>query len=159
MRAERCLSRPTSLEIEKFKQETRRFWAAQVWENPYALTLTMKMFNGPERLDQISASQNVHYFLNRLHRSVLHHRSPRLKTFSVFELSQRPHFHLCVDCPRHIAETAFKERVYESWIATRWARREIAIEPCYAVEGWLSYMVKTQTKASYPDAIDWRNCH
>lgn len=147
--------------LGEFQEAVKRHCDKIAWVNPYAVTLTLKLALGPVRLDSIIASQNVHHFLSRLNRSVLGRRRStreRLKSFSVFESGQRPHFHLCIDCPTTISWHTFESTVRTCWSLTDWSRRQVVVEPCYQIEGWLNYMGKTRTKACYPEAIDWINC-
>lgn len=152
----------STLQRRQFQQEVLRYCSGITWVNPYAVTLTFRLLNWPTRIDVISASENVHHFLNRLNRRVLGQRTSaktRLTTFSVIECGLRPHAHLCIDCPTDMSCSSFKEHISASWSATRWARPEIDVQPCYQIAGWIGYMGKTRTKACYPDAIDWRNCY
>lgn len=155
-------SRLSGPDIERFQKEIRRYWNGVAWQNPYAVTLTLKQTLGSVKLDQISASRNTHHFLNRLNRHVLGRRQSargRLKTFSVLEGFQQPHFHLCVDCPIKTDFQSFEKAVHSCWIQTQWHRRQVCITSCNNVEGWLEYMTKKRTKACYPEAIDWENCY
>lgn len=152
---------PSARKIE-FQEAVLGYCKGIKWRNPYAVTLTLKVYNWPARLDAIAASENLHHFLNRFNRRMLgQHESGRrrLRTFSVLEAGQRPHFHLCIECPSTVAWREFETEVSASWCATRWARREIDVRPCHNINGWLGYMTKTKTKACYPEAIDWRNCY
>lgn len=146
----------------EFQEAVMQYCDGIRWESPCAVTLTLKTYNWPVHLDAIAASENLRHFLNRLNRTVLGQRQSRrsrLKTFSVLEYGRRPHFHLCIECPQALSCNEFRFEVSRSWCATRWARREIDVQPCHQIDGWLGYMTKFKTKACYPEAIDWRNCH
>lgn len=150
----------TSADIEKFEAATRGFFAGMQWANPYAVSLTLKVYSEPEWLDRIAATQNVHHFLNRLNRKLLGpYTKKKLRTFSVYEAGGRPHFHMCVDCPTAISADLFRDNIEHAWASTRWSRKQVDVQPCYYLDGWLSYMTKQKTKACYLDAIDWRNCY
>ena len=68
----------------------------------------------------------------------------------------RPHFHLAIDRPGHIAHERFVELINDIWRSTRWGYEQTHILP-YADEGWLRYMAKFRTKANFADSIDWEN--
>ena len=153
------LSKPR---IADFQEATLKHCTGIKWKNPYAVTLTLRRSIGPQRLDQITASQTVHHFLNKMNRQVLGRRQSsreRLRTFSVFEWAAHPHVHLCIECPPLTDWQSFESAVRSAWSGTAWARQEICVVPCHQIDGWLAYMTKTRTKACYPEAIDWLNCY
>lgn len=121
----------------------------------------MKSYALGRPLDPIIASQNTRHFLNRLNRSLLGRQKSkwcRIRTLAVFEVGAEPHCHFCIDCPFEVSTDDFRLAVHLNWLKTQWSRVQIDVQPCFNVEGWITYMTKQRTKASYADAIDWTNC-
>ena len=147
------------------------------WNTPFAVTL--KFWRGTNRR---SASRDVMHFLNKLDSSVFkgayRKHGKRLRRVGVFEgivgddfhwsqSSKNPHYHMLLESPAHLSETAFKERMRELWSSTRSGQTYIRNQKgqCLPVldighvysEGWLEYMGKLRTKDSAHDAdvVNW----
>ena len=134
------------------------------WNTPFAVTL--KFWRGTNRR---SASRDVMHFLNKLDSSVFkgayRKHGKRLRRVGVFEgivgddfhwsqSSKNPHYHMLLESPAHLSETAFKERMKGH--GRSGPTFVIKMERVYS-EGWLEYMGKLRTKDSAHDAdvVNW----
>ena len=134
------------------------------FQNPAAVTLTMKKRIGGRNADPIVASENFRHFMNRLNHKILgsaaklHGR--RLKTVAVIESNAdgRLHYHAMIDRPHYCSFEAIKEAVTDQWLRTDFGYRQIDIQDA-ADAGWTDYMLKSRQKISLLDSIDWNNCH
>ena len=100
------------LEHQNFRAAVLEFTDRTTWQNPYAVTLTLKQAtsnNGAyTKIDAIKASETLRHFRNRLNRSLLGKSSVRngqhITCFAVYEgtTDVRPHYHLCLDRPANI---------------------------------------------------------
>lgn len=150
------------------------------FNDPCAVTLTMKQrLNSWELdpigcsrnfrhyswdLDPIECSRNFRHFSNRLNKSVFGNSfaryGKRLRIFPVLEIShsQRWHYHTVIDRPDRLTRDEFKDLVTDCWSRTLWGYREIDLK--YDISrGWIDYITKPSQKAIYSDAIDWQNFH
>ena len=156
------------LQHQNFRAAVLEFTNRTTWQNPYAVTLTLKQQatndNGTStKLDAINASDNVRHFRNRLNRSLLGRTATRkgqhIACFSVYEGKSTvlPHYHLCLDRPANITYEEFVCEIEKAWHATNFGHRHIYIVPCHGLDGWLDYMTKRQTKTDFASSIDWNN--
>jgi hypothetical protein len=155
------------LEHQNFRAAVIEFIDRTTWQNPYAVTLTLKQaasFNGAYiRTDTIKASETLRHFRNRLNRSLLGRTAERrgqgLPCFAVYEgtTDVRPHYHLCLDRPANIPFEWFVLEIEKAWHATHFGYHQIDIKPCSDVDGWIKYMTKRPTKTDYTTSIDWNN--
>ena len=132
------------------------------WNNPFGLTLTLKQYFDSQKLDMITASLNLKQFTNRLNRLLFGASARRygkgVKLFPVIESSadKRIHIHAIIDCPDHINDTDFSNKIDEAWSKTNWGYRHTHIQPIRD-DGWASYITKFSQKTEYDLAIDWNN--
>ena len=120
----------------------------------------MKQGDALGKLDDITASQNLRHFLNRLNRQAFGKRfqrfDKRLRVFAVLEdsFAQRLHYHL-------VLETAWNDARYtelvisEAWQKTRFGHQQIRVDHCID-GGWIDYITKFKEAG---DSVDWVNCH
>jgi hypothetical protein len=133
------------------------------FQNPAAVTLTMKKRVGCRNADPIVASENFRHFMNRLNHKILgsaaklHGR--RLKTVAVIESNAdgRLHYHAMIDRPHFCSFETFKNIISDEWLRTDFGYRQIDIQDA-ADAGWTDYMLKFRQKISLLDSIDWTNC-
>jgi hypothetical protein len=152
----------------KLQAELRDWYDISQFDHPTAITLTMKQgipgTHGWIRIDKITASQNLRYFLNRLNKKVFgsasHRHKRKLNCLPVIEHDEvrRMHYHLLLDCPEHLSDQAFETLVRTCWRQTAWASEQVHYEPS-ANAGWLLYISKFATKLDFIDHIDLENCH
>jgi hypothetical protein len=134
------------------------------FQNPAAVTLTMKKRVGCRNADPIAASENFRHFMNRLNHKILgsaaklHGR--RLKTVAVIESNAdgRLHYHAMIGRPHYCSSETFQDITTDEWLRTDFGYRQIDIQDA-ATPGWTDYMLKSRQKTSLPDSIDWINCH
>jgi hypothetical protein len=144
--------------------ELRPLFDANRFENPAAVTLTMKKRVGCRNADYMVASENFRQFMNRLNNKILgsaaklHGR--RLNTVAIIESNAdaRLHYHAMIDRPHYCSFEAFKEAVTDQWLRTDFGHRHVDIQDA-ANAGWTDYMLKSRQKTSLLDSIDWKNCH
>jgi hypothetical protein len=148
----------------RYADALRELFDPSKFQNPAAVTLTMKKRVGGRNADPIVASENFRYFTNRLNSKILgsaaklHGR--RLKTVAVIgsNADGRLHYHAMIDRPPYCSSETFKEAVTDQWLRTDFGYRQIDIQDA-ANAGWTDYMLKSRQKTSLLDAIDWTNCH
>lgn len=134
------------------------------WQNPCAVTLTMKKRSLNCVNDPITASTNYRHFANRLNATVLGSKAKRhggkLQTIAVIESNAdgRLHYHAVIDRPSHWTFKNFAEEIAHQWRRTNFGYDEVDVQDG-ATAGWTTYMLKYRQKASLPDSIDWENCH
>jgi hypothetical protein len=144
--------------------ELRSLLHSAKFENPVAVTLTMKKRAGPQAADPIVASDNFRHFRNRLDHSVLGSRAKRygarLPMIAVLEMSadHRLHYHCIIDRPYHCSFDLFGAIVREQWLKTYFGYRQVDIQD-QVDSGWTDYILKRRQKRSLFDSIDWANCH
>ena len=142
------------------------FLSMAEWENPTAITLTMKKgqyFNHIYvPLDEILCSRNMRFFLNRLNCKILGNarRKNKIKTVAVLERDRdgRFHYHLAIDRFSFIFADEFYHEICRCWQKTDW-HRKIVDERVSADDGWIDYIMKLRCKAEYSEYIDCFNCH
>jgi hypothetical protein len=134
------------------------------FENPVALTLTMKKRVAWRVADAIMASRNFRHFRNRLERALFGNAAKRhgkrLKLVAVIETSadQRLHYHCIVDRPSFCSFERFSGIIREQWSKTDFGYYQIDIQD-QADDGWTDYILKQRQKCSLLDSIDWDNCN
>jgi hypothetical protein len=144
--------------------ELRRMVEGTDFQNPAAVTLTLKKRAGGNVIDQIKASANFRHFRNRLNHAVLGSAAKRhgaqLLIVPVLEISadNRLHYHCVIDRPYYCSFERFSAIVKEQWSKTDFGYRQIDIQD-QADTGWTDYILKQRQKGSVLDSIDWDNCH
>ena len=128
------------LEHQNFRAAVLEFTDRTTWQNPYAVTLTLKQAtsnNGAyTKIDAIKASETLRHFRNRLNRSLLGKSRVRsgqhIPCFAVYEgtTDVRPHYHLCLDRPANITFERFVFEIEQAWHATHFGYHQIDIKPC-----------------------------
>ena len=132
------------------------------WTNPFGITLTLKQQVNFQKLDLTSASANIRHFTNRLNRMIFGSSAQRygkgIKIFPVIEKSadDRLHIHAVIDCPDHIDNSSFNDKINQAWSKTNFGYRHTHIQPIRD-DGWSLYITKFDQKAEYDLAIDWMN--
>ena len=134
------------------------------FNDPCAVTLTMKQRVNSLDLDQIECSRNFRHFSNRLNKAIFGNAftryGNRLRMIPVLEKShsQRYHFHSVIDRVNRISRDQFKDIVTDCWERTLWGYREIDFQ--YDIsKGWIDYMTKPSQKEHLSDSIDWQIFH
>jgi hypothetical protein len=133
------------------------------FENPSAMTLTMKKRFRGVTADDILASNNFAHFRKRLDQKVLGSAAKRygkeIKIVAVLEKSadDRLHYHCIIDRPFHWSFERFAEAIRECWSKTDFGHHQVDIQD-QADAGWTDYILKARQKQALLDSIDWRNC-
>jgi len=134
------------------------------FNDPCAVTLTMKQRLKSAQLDPIECSRNFRYFSNRLNKALFSNaftrHKKRIRMIPVLEKShsQRYHYHSVIDRIGHINRDQFKDLVENCWYQTLWGYREIDFQFDIS-KGWVHYMTKPTQKNTLFDSIDWENLH
>lgn len=127
-----------------------------------AVTLTFKSTRFPEYLTERVAEAAVEELIKRLNKFCNGKKRRALQVIAVREGSAgakaavRLHYHLKIEVPAGVSNENFAEKVEHYWSQLRWAGREMKVVP-KCDHGWLSYILKTNSKPDYADAIDWLN--
>ncbi|WP_314101090.1 hypothetical protein [uncultured Stenotrophomonas sp.] len=127
-----------------------------------AVTLTFKSSRFPEYLSEGVAEAAVRELIKRLNKFCNGKKRPALQVIAVREGSAGPkaavrlHYHLKIEVPAGVSNENFAQKVEHYWSQLRWAGREMKVVP-KCDHGWLSYILKTNSKPDYADAIDWLN--
>jgi hypothetical protein len=133
------------------------------FNNPAAVTLTMKKRAFGRLADPIIASENFRHFSNRLAHAILgsaaKRHGKRLPTIAVIETNadDRLHYHCIIDRPYYCSFERFGVVVREQWRRTDFGYDQVDIQD-QANEGWTSYLLKQRQKTSLLVSIDWNNC-
>jgi hypothetical protein len=149
-------------EDRKIRQATTDYLKSCHFNDPCAVTLTMKQRVGPIELDEIACSRNFNHFSNRLNKVILRNSytryGNRIRIIPALERShsQRYHYHTVIDRTVHVTRDQFKDVVADCWDRTHWGYREIKFQ-FDMTPGWINYITKSATKDS--DSIDWQNLH
>jgi hypothetical protein len=152
-------------EDRKIRKATVKFCNLQAFNDPCAVTLTMKQRVESMELDSIACSRNFNHFSNRLNKAILRNSftryGNRIPMIAVLEksYSQRYHYHTMIDRPDHVTRDEFKEVVCDCWNRTLWGYRENDFQFDGSTAGWIDYITKLSTKETYSDYIDWQNFH
>ena len=149
---------------DRCADELRKLFDPSQFQNPVAITLTMKKRVGCLNANPMVASKNFRHFMNRLNHKILgsaaklHGR--QLKTVAVFERNadDRFHYHATIDRPSYCSFEQFRAVITDQWLRTDFGYRQIDIQDA-ADAGWTDYMLKSRQKISLLDSIDWTNCH
>jgi hypothetical protein len=134
------------------------------FQNPTAVTLTLKKRAGSRVADTIIASENLRHFRIRLETRVLgrgaKRHGKRLLLVAVLEISadHRLHYHCIVDRPCYCSLERFSAIIRDQWPRTDFGYHQVDIQG-QSNEGWTDYILKQRQKASLLDSIDWANCH
>lgn len=134
------------------------------FQNPTAVTITMKKRAGARGADTIIASENFRHFSNRLNHAVLGSRAKRygarLTMVVVLEISadHRLHFHCIIDRPCRYPFAEFAAIIREQWWKTDFGYHQVDVQD-QSDAGWADYILKQRQKTSLFDSIDWLNCH
>ena len=133
------------------------------FQNPVAVTLTMKKRVGARVADDIVASANLRLFRVRLESRVLGraakvHRK-RLRMVCVLEMSadHRLHYHCIFERPCRCSFERFRAIIRDQWSRTDFGYHEVDIQD-RSDAGWTGYLLKLRQKTSLLDSIDWTNC-
>src|SRR5882762_9009843 len=138
---------------DRCADELRTLFDPSQFQNPAAVTLTMKKRVGGRNADLIVASDNFRHFINRLNHKLLGSRAKRygarLRTVAVIESNAdgRLHYHAMLDRPYYRSFDAFKEAVTDQWLRTDFGYPQIDIQDA-ADAGWTNYMLKSRQKTS-----------
>jgi hypothetical protein len=149
-------------EDRKIRTAAIKFFDLNQFNDPCAVTLTMKQRVSSVELDQIASSRNFTHFSNRLNKAILRNSytryGNRIRMIPVLERShsQRYHFHTVIDRASHITRDGFKDIVSDCWDRTYWGYREIDFQ-FDITPGWVRYITKSVTRDT--DSIDWQNFH
>jgi len=126
------------------------------FNNPFAITLTMRV----NKFNDIS--QNLRYFINRLNQRYLKSSykvfKKRLKVIPILEGNDviHYHYHLIIDNPYNNRDEEFKKLIRECWRKTPLYNSSIDIKTMKD-KGWIRYIMKSRSKKSIMDSIDWSN--
>jgi|JI6StandDraft_1071083.scaffolds.fasta_scaffold02730_15 hypothetical protein len=151
-------------------QTTVREWVdLRKWGNPYAVTLTFKqsmpndMLPGHTlRLEQQIAQQNFGYFMHLFNESLFGNLAKRhrmkVNVFAILEGSctKHLHYHAAIDCPKHVTDEQFRQKINTCWSKTWWGNKQVHIVNS-ANNGWVKYMTKFRDKEIYQESVDWIN--
>lgn len=132
------------------------------FNDPCAVTLTMKQRVNSISLDSIECLRNFRHFSNRLNKSILGNsfsrHNNRIRIIPVLEKSnsQRYHYHTVIDRVDRLTRNNFNNIVTDCWGRTLWGYREIDFK--YDISnGWINYITKPSQKDIFSDSIDWQN--
>lgn len=152
-------------------QEAIREWIdISKWNNPYAVTLTLKksipsfIQDRPvrPRISKTVASDNFKRFLNILNGMVFRKSAKRynkrIKVVGVMERTDTKHlhYHAVIDCPKEFKGNDFEATIKEAWAKTLWAHEQVHVKSNID-QGWIRYITKLRDKYSVTDAVDWIN--
>src|ERR1700747_428828 len=104
-------------EDRKVREAAVKYFNTYKFNDPCAVTLTMKQRVGFRHLDRIACSSDFKYFSNRLKKAVLRNSftryGNRIPMIAVVEKSssQRYHCHTMIDRPDHMSRDDFKDVV------------------------------------------------
>ena len=153
------------LKLRDLDEEIRRYVHRHQFDG-LNITLTMKQKVGDVWLDELMVDRNVRYFKNILNKKTFGNSYRRfgkeLKSLFIKEWSEdkRHHIHSIIQQPNHIDEVTFQSLISDSWRRTLFGYEQIHIEKPTSPQreiGWLDYIMKTTTKKSLSEAIDWDN--
>ncbi|MGY4300446.1 hypothetical protein ACVWXN_008541 [Bradyrhizobium sp. i1.4.4] len=134
------------------------------FENPVAVTLTMKKCAGARAADDIVASENLRLFRVRLETRVLGRAAKRhgrrLRMVCVLEMSadHRLHYHCIFERPYYCSFERFRAIIRDQWSKTDFGYHQVDVQD-RSDSGWAGYILKPRQKTSLLDSIDWTNCH
>jgi hypothetical protein len=102
-------------EDKKIRKAAVQFFNLRKFNDPCAVTLTMKQRVGSVELDPIACSRNFAHFSNRLNKAILRNSftryGNRIRMIPVIERShdQRYHYHTAIDRTDHVNRDDFKK--------------------------------------------------
>ena len=134
------------------------------FNDPCAVTLTMKQRHQGQALDPIECSRNFRHFSNRFNKAIYGNAfaryNKRVRIIPVLEKSssQRYHYHTVIDRIDRLSRDQFEKVVADCWQNTTWGYREMDFK-FDITQGWLFYITKPSQKSSCSDATDWQNFH
>jgi hypothetical protein len=146
------------------RDELERLINSVPFQNPAAVTLTLKKRTGSRIADTITASENFRHFRTRLESRVLgrgaKRHGKRLLIIAVLEISadHRLHYHCIIDRPYYCSFERFSAIVRDQWPTTDFGYHQVDIQN-QPDGGWTDYILKQRQKESLLDSIDWANCH
>jgi hypothetical protein len=149
---------------ERCAGELRALFDPSRFQNPAAVTLTMKKRVGFQNADHLVASETFRHFMNRLNHTILGSAAKRygrqLSTVAVIETNGegRLHYHAIIDRPHYCPFPKFKGAIIDQWQRTDFGYRQIDVQDA-ADAGWTDYLLKQRQKVSLLNSIDWINCH
>jgi hypothetical protein len=147
-----------------YSGELKQLIASIPFQNPAAVSLTLKKKSGARLADEMVASENFRLFRIRLESRVLGRAAKkhgkRLPIIAVLERSadHRLHYHCIIDRPYYCSFERFSAIIRDQWSKTDFGYEQIDIQD-RSDEGWISYILKQRQKRSLLDSIDWPNCH
>lgn len=146
------------------KEELERLINSVPFQNPAAVTLTMKKRAGSRAADPIGASESLRLFRSRLETRLLNRavkkHGKHLLMIAALEISadHRLHYHCTIDRPQYCSFERFSEIIRDQWPKVDLGYHQVDIQD-HSNEGWTSYILKLRQKSSLLDSIDWANCH
>lgn len=146
-----------------YRSILERLVGAVPFQNPVAVTLTMKKRAGARAADEIIASANLRLFRVRLETRVLGRAAKchgkRLRMVCVLEMSadHRLHHHCIFERPHHCSSERFGAIIRDQWSKTDFGYHQVDIQD-HSDTGWTGYLLKLRQKQSLLDSIDWTNC-
>ena len=135
-------------------------------QNPIHLTFTIKQIVEGWRIDMINVEKNFRYFKNMLNKKIFGNGYKRfgkeLKMLVVKEVSihQRLHLHTIIEMPQRINFEKFITLIKQCWEKTLFGHQQIHIEKPTSYQrelGWLTYIMKSKSKADFSECIDLDN--
>ena len=155
---------PSKKHLLDLQEATKAFIGISHWRNPTAVTLTVRKVQvfGSTRVwaDLHECSKNLRHFLNLLNKRAYRSQGKKIRIGCIPVIEQmqdgRYHYHLALDRPEHISAFRFRFLVAQLWAKTHWGYKQVRVEP-KCDDGWINYIAKLKSKASYPDAFDWLN--
>lgn len=151
-------------EDKRIQKATRELFAAGHFNDPCAVTLTMKQRYQGVLLDPILCTDNFRHFSNRLNKAILGNSFTRygnripIRAVRERSHSQRYHYHAVIDRPDRVNRDEFRTIVSDCWNSTLWGYRKIDFQFDMSA-GWIDYITKLAQKEVYSDSIDWQNFH
>ena len=124
------------------------------------LTLTLKQQIQNQKLDHISANQNLRHFLNLLNTKCFGNGfkrfGKRLKVIPILENSKnnRLHYHITIQNPFLKDLNKFLYLINSCWMKTKFGHSHIHINK-NVDQGWIDYKTKFSNDK---DEVDWLNC-
>lgn len=146
------------------RDELERLINSVPFQNPTAVTLTLKKRAGWRIADTITASENFRHFRTRLESRILgrgaKRHGKRLLLVAVLEISadHRLHYHCIIDRPYSCSLDRFTAIIRDQWPRTDFGYHQVDVQG-QSDRGWTAYMLKRRQKDSLLDSIDWANCH
>ena len=137
------------------RNEIRNWLDRDDWMNWYAVTLTMrqsrKLPEGILWLDEMRASRNLRYFLNRLNKKFFgksfERHNKRINVIPAYECDKEKklHYHLIIAKPNHVASDDFINSLVPLWMKTPWGLWSADVQS-EVDSKWLKYITKQTTK-------------